>query len=73
MWETVPCCDDCWWEQGLGDGGIGARLPYRFVQKAREEEHCHFCGFTTLSGIYVRTNVLEKPAAKHQTREGLGT
>lgn len=82
MFENTPCCDDCWWNDngtqplpvnGRGVIDDGTRLPYRFKNERRELERCHFCGFTTFSGIYIRTNVNETPAAEPREREALGT
>lgn len=80
-WENTPCCDDCWWDvdernfptvNGRGvfeeSGQIDMRMPYRFANAHRAIETCHFCGFTTFSGIYVRTDVDETPSATPRER-----
>ena len=78
-WETVACCDDCSWDvdsdnqptvngRGVTEDGR-FRLPVRLVQKIRREEFCHFCGWTTYSGAYVRVNTEERPAAPLRIRE----
>lgn len=66
MWETVACCDDCWWDYGFGAHG---RMPTRMKQEVRELEYCHYCGWTTYSGIYIRENTLDRPAASLRVRE----
>jgi len=76
--ENAACCDDCWWTQAE-DGSIevngrgvveeGMRLPYRIRQEMRQLEFCHFCGWTTYSGIYVRTDTTETPAAGLRVRK----
>ena len=47
----------------------GMRLPYRLAREFRPLEPCHFCGFATYSGIYIRTNVTETPAAEPRERK----
>jgi hypothetical protein len=76
--ENVACCDDCWWgDQGNGEftgqgmSREGMRMPYRMRNEVRPLEVCHFCGYETFSGIYIRTDVDEIVAAKPQTREVL--
>jgi hypothetical protein len=75
--ENVACCDDCWWDvdenneptlNGRGRTEEGSRLPYRFKNQIRDLDRCHFCGFTTFSGIYIRTDVDAKPAAEPRER-----
>lgn len=91
-WESVPCCDDCWWSQGKDDEGPawlkasgvteplvpngrgitvdgGIRLPMRFRQEERREEFCHFCGWTTYSGIYVRVDTAVDSAVELRIRK----
>lgn len=50
------------------EDGFHVRFPYRFKNQVRELERCHFCGFTSFSGIYTRTDVDEKPAAEPRER-----
>lgn len=80
MYESVACCDECWWGEDsesdeLQPNGRGItpkgspRWPMRFRQEARYEEFCHFCGWTTYSGIYVRVNTLEEIAAPLRIRK----
>lgn len=82
-WESVPCCDDCWWsvdddnypmpnDRGVPRDEPGIRFPYRLKQERRELETCHFCGFTTYSGIWVRADIDATPAVTAQRREGSG-
>lgn len=85
--ESVACCDDCWWDdwtnpEANGRGFMASeddpdlfavRFPTRMKNEVRELERCHFCGFTSYSGIYVRTNVTETPAASPREREVLGS
>ena len=82
-WEDVICCDDCWWgdwsnpeENGRGFCAseddpdlLGVRFPYRIKNERRQLEACHFCGFTTYSGIYVRVETDETPATAPRERE----
>ena len=75
-WESVACCDDCWWgddpafiPNGRGVVEDGIRQPLRFVQEMRVEEFCHFCGWTTYSGIYIRVDTREEPAAGLRIRK----
>jgi hypothetical protein len=75
-WESVACCDECWfgtedsfWPNGRGVLEQGIRQPKRFVQEMRVEEYCHFCGWTTYSGIYVRVNTNDQPAAPLRVRK----
>lgn len=74
--ETVACCDDCWWgddpafiPNGRGIVEDGIRQPLRLVQEARNEEFCHFCGWTTWSGIYIRIDTHKEPAASLRARK----
>lgn len=81
--ESVACCDDCWWNdwtdpQANGRGFIDpededvrlehlqVRFPTRVKNEVRSLERCHFCGFTTLSGIWVRSDA---PASEPRERE----
>lgn len=73
--ESVACCDDCWWgsdpafiPNGRGILQEGIRLPHRIVQDMRREEFCHFCGWTTWSGIYMRVDTTIERAASLRTR-----
>lgn len=83
MFANAPCCDDCWWNvdetntptpngRGLSQPEEGnewpLRFPVRIINQYRSLERCHFCGFETYSGIYIRTNVNETPAAAAQER-----
>lgn len=54
--------------RGITEVG-GFRLPMRFRQEMRREEFCHFCGWTTYSGIYVRIDTTEQPAASLRIRK----
>jgi len=65
-WENVACCDDCWEDFGFAAHG---RKPLRLKQEVRREEYCHFCGWTTYSGIYVREDTLDRPAATLRIRK----
>lgn len=65
-WESVACCDECWVKRQ------GGRTPYRFRQEARVLEYCHYCGWTTYSGIYVRENTDDTPAAGLRVRKEEG-
>lgn len=75
-WETVACCDDCWWgtdpsfipnDRGVTQEGI--RMPFRVRQEMRVEVFCHFCGWSTYSGIYVRVDTRDEPAAMPRIRK----
>ena len=75
-WDNVACCDDCWWSDdpafipnGRGIVQEGIRQPMRIVQEWRQEEFCHFCGWTTWSGIYIRVNTHDEPAAELRIRK----
>lgn len=75
-WETVACCDECWfgaddgfWPNGRGVLEEGIRQPIRMNPEMREEEYCHFCGWTTYSGIYIRVNTHDEPAAPLRVRK----
>lgn len=82
-WETVACCDDCWWDDWTdpeenGRGFVEAdddpdllavRFPTRIKNEYRRQEFCHFCGWSTYSGIFVRVNTTDKPAASLRTRK----
>lgn len=46
---TQPCCENCWWRNNEG-------IPHPISAAHREPEVCVFCGASTLSGIYVRTD-----------------
>jgi hypothetical protein len=77
-WESVACCDDCWWSvddknetqvngRGALENGV-TRFPLRMAQEVRRQEACHFCGWTTFSGIYIRVDTTEVPAAGLRVR-----
>lgn len=75
-WENVACCDDCWWgtdpafiPNGRGVVEDGIRQPLRLRQEMRVEEFCHFCGWPTYSGIYVRVSTTDEPAASLRIRK----
>jgi hypothetical protein len=61
-WESVACCDECWWQRG------NVTLPIRMQQEVRPIEYCHFCGWTTYCGIYIRIDTDEDPAASLRVR-----
>lgn len=87
MFENTPCCDDCWWGDWTNPDANGrgfveseddqdllaVRFPTRIKNRYRQLERCHFCGFTTFSGIYIRTNVTETPSVGPREREEIGT
>jgi hypothetical protein len=69
--ETVACCDECWFDPEKHGGALvpeGIRFPSRIVQEERRLEYCHYCGWTTYSGMYVREDTDERPAASLRVR-----
>lgn len=46
---TQPCCENCWQREHSG-------LPNAIAEEHREPEICVFCGTSTMSGIYVRSD-----------------
>jgi hypothetical protein len=55
-WQTLPLCDECWFELHYGRRPVRRREP--------DITECARCTVTTMSGIYVRARRCDLQASR---------